>query len=353
MLDPIPRTPVLRSCVMLRSSPSTDRPLVSAVIPTRGRPDFLACSIRSALRQTWSPLEVIVVVDGSDSATEECLALFSDPRLRVILLPESCGACAARNAGVRAAGGEWIALLDDDDEWMPDKIARQMRAVQDTTTWFPVVSCRVVAQSPTSSRILPSRVYNPSQPVADYLFCRVGLADSGGLLQTSTLLAPRDLFLAVPFREGLALHQDWDWLVQVTAHEGVAVSMVSKPLTTWRVDGARQSAGRNPAWQLSLSWIRDVRQLVSRRAFSSFVAIQCVWRAKASHAAWTDRLRLLWIFLFEGRPEWRSSLHFLAFSLVPSRLRRAVCSLLQRPQAGLSLAYTRQHSPAVARKNSR
>jgi glycosyltransferase involved in cell wall biosynthesis len=200
--------------------PMSDYPLVSAIIPTRDRPALLACAMRSALRQTWPNLEVIVVVDGPDPLTEADLQTFADPRLRVIFLDERRGGSDARNSGVRAACGEWIAFLDDDDEWLPDKIAQQMRAAHAMPDWFPVVSCRLIAQSPTTSRVLPLRTYEQPQSIADFLFCRTSLRDPGGVLQCSTLLAPRELLLAVPFKSGLPMHQDWDWLIRVAAHKG-------------------------------------------------------------------------------------------------------------------------------------
>jgi hypothetical protein len=335
-----------------------DRTLVSAVVPTHGRLDLLACAVRSALRQTWRCLEVIVVQDGPDAATEAYLSSVSDHRVRTVILPEAVGGCAARNAGVRAARGEWIAFLDDDDEWLPDKIACQMRAVRQSRVWFPVVTSRLIAQSQTVSRVLPPRIYDGSQPVADYLFCRSGLTDSGGLMQTSTLLASRELLLAVPFRDGLRMHQDWDWIIRVTAYEGVRVVMEPKPLSIWRVEDNRSSVGRSPDWRFSLQWIRGVRRFVSGRAFSSFIALQCVWRARKAHAGLLGRLSILRAFLFEGRPQVRSSLHFFIFSVVPERLRRrlrdALCAHRDPAESagGLTLAFSRRPARAPLRRTS-
>lgn len=343
---------------MPNCSPSADRPLVSAIIPTHRRPGLLACAVRSALRQTWPNLEVIVVVDGCDSATESLLDGFADPRLRVLLLPEPAGGAAARNAGVHAARGEWVAFLDDDDEWMPRKIERQMAAVRATSAWFPVISCRVVAQSPAAGRVLPLRVYQPSQPVADYLFCRTTLADPGGLMQTSTLLAPRDLLLALPFNERLPLHQDWDWLIRVASCQGVAVSMLSEPLAIWRVEDARATVGRNTDWQASLAWIREMKPIISPRAWSWFIAVQCAWRAQSSRASLPDRARLLWAYLFQGRPEWRSFLHSLVFACLPAGLRRTIRNRIWRNPArvsaapALQLVFARNPAPAALRRSA-
>jgi glycosyltransferase involved in cell wall biosynthesis len=99
--------------------------LVSAVIPTRGRPEFLLRAVRSVLGQTLRKIEAVVVIDGQDPATERAVKMLAreDGRVRVIALPTSIGGSAARNRGVDEASGEWIAFLDDDDEWMPGKLA--------------------------------------------------------------------------------------------------------------------------------------------------------------------------------------------------------------------------------------
>src|ERR1041385_5815082 len=97
-------------------------PLVSAVIPTVGRPGLLPRAVRSALGQTVDDLEVIVVIDGPDDATRDALTAIDDPRLRVVQLPENVGLSSALNAGIREASGRWVALLDDDDEWFPRKL---------------------------------------------------------------------------------------------------------------------------------------------------------------------------------------------------------------------------------------
>ena len=108
--------------------------IVSAVIPTRGRPELLQRAVRSALAQTLREIEVVVVIDGEDPVTSLALESGSqDGRLRVIALAVSVGGSDARNRGVDAARGEWIAFLDDDDEWLPGKLQAQLDAVKAST----------------------------------------------------------------------------------------------------------------------------------------------------------------------------------------------------------------------------
>ena len=106
------------------------QPLVSAVIPTYNRPSLVLGAVKSALNQTHPNMEVIVVVDGPDNSTHRALGEIADPRIRIITLPQHQGACGARNAGVQAAKGEWVAFLDDDDEWLPAKTELQLSAAQ-------------------------------------------------------------------------------------------------------------------------------------------------------------------------------------------------------------------------------
>src|SRR5438270_13867984 len=108
---------------MLTTRPKT---LVSAVIPTRNRPQLALRAARTALDQTHCNMEVIVVIDGPDKKTVAALRELTDKGLRVIELRNSVGGSGARNIGVQAARGEWIAFLDDDDEWLPTKIEKQV-----------------------------------------------------------------------------------------------------------------------------------------------------------------------------------------------------------------------------------
>src|ERR1035437_7987739 len=104
--------------------------LVSAIIPTYNRAGTIERAVNSALAQTHSLMEVIVVDDGSKDETHQVLAKYGT-RIRVIHQTNK-GASAARNTGVRASTGEIVAFLDSDDTWAPNKIERQVRLLQRT-----------------------------------------------------------------------------------------------------------------------------------------------------------------------------------------------------------------------------
>lgn len=105
---------------------------VSIVIPTYNRASQVVQAVRSALAQTWDPCEVIVIDDGSTDSTGRELATF-EGRIRYIRT-ENGGVSAARNRGTHEASGDWIAFLDSDDTWHPDKLRLQMECIERSGT---------------------------------------------------------------------------------------------------------------------------------------------------------------------------------------------------------------------------
>ena len=144
--------------------------LVSVIVPTLHRPTLLMRALASVFCQTWPEFEVIVVVDGPDPDTIAILRTIDDPRLRVIVNPRSLTAAGARNAGMDHAKGEWIAFLDDDDEWSPEKLAKQMAYAADRGPVLVTCLSRVV--TPATSFIRPQVIYDNLHPIDEYLFDR-------------------------------------------------------------------------------------------------------------------------------------------------------------------------------------
>jgi glycosyltransferase involved in cell wall biosynthesis len=104
-------------------------PRVSVVVPSRNRARLLQRTLRSISAQHLGDLEVVVVDDGSTDDTGAA-AEAADPRVRVIRNREPAGVSVARNRGIAAARGDWIAFCDDDDLWAPEKLARQVSAAE-------------------------------------------------------------------------------------------------------------------------------------------------------------------------------------------------------------------------------
>jgi len=104
---------------------------VSVVIPTYNRAHVVGRAIRSVLNQIYQDFEIIVVDDGSTDNTEEVVNCFNDPRICYIRHEQNKGGSAARNTGISMARGKYIAFLDSDDEWLPSKLEKQVKQLDE------------------------------------------------------------------------------------------------------------------------------------------------------------------------------------------------------------------------------
>jgi glycosyltransferase involved in cell wall biosynthesis len=123
-------------------------PLFSVIIPTYGRPDFLFEAVGSVLAQTVQDFEIVVVDDGGPGPVQ----VPADPRVRLVRRAENGGPAAARNAGMKAAQGKYLTFLDDDDLYVPDRLALGIEGLRRG----PVATCwiRFLHATPGSNRLL-------------------------------------------------------------------------------------------------------------------------------------------------------------------------------------------------------
>lgn len=187
-------------------SASSDK--ISVIIPVFNRRREVLRAVASALAQTLPPAEIVIVDDASTDGTAEAIAALQEPRIRIMRHAHNRGAAAARNTGIEAAQGDWIALLDSDDEWVPRKLALQLaaldRAPADTLAG---VTGYVIHDYRTGEQ----RSFYPTVRDAslDALLwgCSLGLG--------STLLARRQAFSEVGLLDPeLPRLEDWEWLMR-------------------------------------------------------------------------------------------------------------------------------------------
>jgi len=300
-------------------------PLVTAVIPTHSRPALVKRAVQSALNQTYPGIEVLVVVDGPDGCTCKELASICDARLRVIELPKRMGGSDARNYGMDSARGKWIALLDDDDEWLPEKTEVQMRLAGRSSFRYPIVSSRLILRTSGYDRVWP-RVL-PSTPICEYLLVRNDWSYGGGLLSTITLLFPKDLYELLPFKSGLPRHQDLDWVLRATQQEGAGIEFAPEPLAVWHKDEQRKSVSSAANWRESYEWISSIRDMITPRAYGSFIASDVAWQAAAQHG-WRYFFPLLREACSKGKLKPTDVIRYTGFWLVPPSVRAALTSLV-------------------------
>ncbi|MDP3093078.1 MAG: glycosyltransferase family 2 protein [Nitrospira sp.] len=300
-----------------------NEPIVSVVIPTLNRPHLVARAVRSALAQTLNAIEVIVVVDGPDEATVQALDAIEDPRLIIELLSRNLGPAEARNQGVEVARGRWIASLDHDDEWLPNKLDIQLRIAQQSTFQDPIIACRFLKRSETTDVALPRRLPAPGELMSDYLFRRTRLFGGEGLVQTSTILTTKQLLQKVPFRAESRRHDDMDWLLRASMRDETAVLFVAdpEPLAIWHREEKLRTISSSKDWRFSFSWIQQNRHLMTSRAYASFLL---TW-GSANAIEQGDR-SAFWPLLKEafrhGAPGTLDGIVFVGIWLIPQEWRR-------------------------------
>jgi glycosyltransferase involved in cell wall biosynthesis len=165
-------------------------------------------------------MEIIVVDDHSTDNTEEVVKGFGESRVHYIRHERNKGGSAARNTGIKAATGEYIAFLDDDDEWVENKIKRQLQSVQD----FGGVVCRAFIPGQNKmTQLYKKATVNPRD-------LRKGFIFGAG---TSILLARAAILKDTLFDEDLSSSQDWDLLIRLASK--CKIAYINEPLVRFNV----------------------------------------------------------------------------------------------------------------------
>lgn len=300
--------------------------LVSVVIPTLDRPKLLLRAINSVLRQTHREIEIIVVVDKPDENTASAVRSVNDRRVQLIVNQYSRTAAGARNAGADHATGEWIAFLDDDDEWLPNKLERQIAFASGRAP--SLVSCLSRVVTPTATYVRPQAVYDNSTPIDEYLFDRPSLFDGPGFIQTSSYLLPRRLFEKVRFNVESA-HDDWEFVLRLSKQAGVRIETVPEVLVVLYFEEERPSyTNRTWSWSRSLRWLDSMQPILTRRAYSGF-CLSVVGSRAAREGAYAAFPKLLYRSFRYGSLRLWDVLPFLAYWLIPQAVQRRLRGLFR------------------------
>ena len=207
-------------------------PTVSVVIPTYNAARYVGAAVDSVLGQTFRDVEVVVVDDGSTDDTAAVLSRYGQP-VRY-LRQENSGVSAARNRGIQESIGRYVAFLDADDTWFPEKLDRQIAALESSSQYRACYSAHVICTEALAPLAVQRSVRHGSA-LEDLLL-------RGNVVGTpSSVLCDRSLFSIVErFDPRLSQCADWDmWVRLATATEFL---YLDEPLVTYRQHGSNMSA---------------------------------------------------------------------------------------------------------------
>jgi len=186
------------------------RPIVSVIIPTYNRAKCIKRAIGSVLNQTYKNVEIIVVDDGSTDNTKEVLKTFIESKKIKYFYQKNKGPSAARNLGIKNSKGEYIAFLDSDDEWLPEKLGKQIRLFQNSKDKkLGFVGCNVIVVMETTGDLFKYK-FPRYKNFFEFLL-------SGPFMWTpSIILTKKKIIEAVGlFDENLRFYEDWDIWIRI------------------------------------------------------------------------------------------------------------------------------------------
>jgi glycosyltransferase involved in cell wall biosynthesis len=283
-------------------------PLFSVVIPVYNRAAELRHALLSVLAQTEQDFEVIVVDDGSLDDPKKTVAEIGDPRIAV-LRQDNRGGAAARNAGIDAAHGRFIAFLDSDDRFLPQHLATMRNLLRDKKGVAGYARV-VVERGGGKSFLKPPRAIGDGEHMATYVLC------DRGFVPTITLVVETGWAQRVHYDERLPFAQDTDFCIRLYL-AGCRFVMADAPGAVWNDSGDvhRTSAGRKGARMVD--WLERIRSDIPPQAYYGargwmiakgiaqsrpFAALK-LWLAAVFRGCYRPRMAAI-IFLQIFFPDW-------------------------------------------------
>jgi glycosyltransferase involved in cell wall biosynthesis len=289
-------------------------PFFSVVIPVYNRARSLSEALASIREQTFQDFEIVVVDDGSSDDPQSAIDQVADPRIRLIR-QENKGGGAARNTGIDAARGRFIAFLDSDDRFLPHHLETMHRLLDGTKD--TVGYARVLVNRGDGRAILkPPRALRPGEHMAEYLMC------DRGFVPTTTLVVESATATRIRFNENLRPSEDTGFAIRLYL-AGCRFAMAEEPGAVWNdlSDPARLSSGREGADQLA-AWLDQMKPLIPARAYDG-----CRGWHYAKYVAASDKFLALKLYATAvARGCYRPGLSAIIFLQIflPDRLYRAI-----------------------------
>lgn len=242
---------------------------VSVVIPAFNSGVRIDHAIRSVINQRYQAWELIVVDDGSTDNTVERVMSFKDPKVKLVRHDVNRGAGAARNTGTHYSTGEFVAFLDHDDRWLPDKPECQIQFINKHRASTDVRSCSRLYEDWGSHALIRPRLGKAtSENVSEYIIANYGL------MQTSAVIASRSMIDSVSFPDRSPV----DDIVFVMQAEEIGAQFIfcPEPLVVWNRRPDNYSFSSTSRRGLFNDWIDENRSRMSRKAQEK-VLTEWIW----------------------------------------------------------------------------
>lgn len=206
--------------------------LITIIIPTYNRSGIVGRAVKSALSQTYDNTEIIVVDDGSTDDTEKTVKFFNSPKVIYLRHPENKGVAAARNTGIKKSRGRYIAFLDSDDEFIPEKLATQVSCFEKLKVRPGLIYTNMVLEEKGQTRL-----EIPEDKPSGYLKCSEDhFPTNNAITGPPTWMVDRACLEETDgFDENLKIYEDRDLFIRVAGR--YPVYFLNKPLSIIHIPG--------------------------------------------------------------------------------------------------------------------
>ncbi|GHF80942.1 glycosyltransferase family 2 protein [Thalassotalea marina] len=253
--------------------------LVSIIVPYYNRSECLGPLINSVIAQSHKCWELIVVDDCSKDSekAQAIIASFGLDKIRYIRHETNKNGAQARNTGIELAKGDFIAFLDSDDTWEPQKLALQLEKFKSTgshdkTIVYSALN-KVFADNSKSPEILPLQRKIEAVSVSDYLF------RFDGLMQTTTFLLKTSFAKSLKFNPALVRHQDYDFILRAE-NEGAQFEFIDMPLANWiTLPGEGSVVRKGGDLLFSIEWFEQYKQYMTSTGARAYLGRQMFYIA--------------------------------------------------------------------------
>jgi glycosyltransferase involved in cell wall biosynthesis len=314
----------------------------AAVIPTTGqRPEALWQAVMSVSDQTAPASEIVVVLDSDSADREEKYRGLRDLLPAPVQVVRNTrrvrGPASARMCGVQAASAPLVAFLDDDDCWLPEKMAQQITKFKSWQADHPGQECVVLTRCEIrgdgGSYVLPRSLPETEQSAADYLYSSPNILFPSAYVATPSVLCSRDLLMRNPMREDLLQMEDIEWLIRVT-EDGAGLVYCEEVLTIVEGRGASRR-GSQSTKRIAVDPLLFAREFlcpIEPRYANNYTVTYGVKTMRAQQG-WAAAMRLLGGTILRGNVGIPAVVTGALQLAVPERLPRPVRLLLHQVRA--------------------
>jgi len=238
-------------------------PLVSVVIPTYNRENEILKAITSVLKQTYTNFEIIIVDDASTDQTVAVARSIADPRIKIMTLPRNTNGTLPRNIGIEKSNGEFIALLDSDDEWKPQKLEKQISFIKKINSERFICFTDLTLFDGKSEVLKSNTPLSATRDIMDYIFI------DDNCVQTSSFIFPNHLGKEVQFATNVKKHQDWDFCLRLQKAK-TNFYHLPEALVRHSIEDLVGKITSNNQYLLSIEWGEKIENYLSKDAYLAF-----------------------------------------------------------------------------------